>query len=289
MIARWVDAGAPQGNPADMPPPRQFAKTGDWQIGKPDLVIKFPAYPVPPAGPDLFGELFADIPIDEDRYIQAIQTRSATQESHKVVHHALSYSVDRRPDEATSRPWTEGSSSSSTPRARTPRSIRRARACCCRRASARDSAITSTPSAKETRAEVELGIKLYPEGLRAEAHPLVAAARAADDAARHSGRHRRAQRRLHHPPQAGAADRVPAAHAQPRQTAVPRADLSDLGYAHDDRDAELRQLQQQLASHLQLRRRRAAAGSGRDDPAQHPVARQHEGQSARARSEELGG
>lgn len=93
LISRWVDAGAPQGNPADLPAPRAFAKTGEWQIGEPDLVIKFPAYRVPAAGPDLFGDLFADIPIDEDRYIKAIQTRSATKQSHKVVHHALSYSV----------------------------------------------------------------------------------------------------------------------------------------------------------------------------------------------------
>ena len=92
-IARWVDAGAPQGNQADMPPPRTFATTGDWQIGQPDLVVKFPPYAVPAAGPDIFGDLFADIPIDEDRYIKAIQTRSATKQSHKVVHHALSYSV----------------------------------------------------------------------------------------------------------------------------------------------------------------------------------------------------
>src|SRR5262245_23654960 len=27
MIGRWADNGAPQGNPADMPPPIQFAKT----------------------------------------------------------------------------------------------------------------------------------------------------------------------------------------------------------------------------------------------------------------------
>ena len=94
-IVKWVDAGAPQGNPADLPAPRQFAEAGSWQIGTPDLVIKFPAYAVAAAGPDLFGELLADIPIDEDRYIKAIQTRSATRASHKVVHHALSYSVDR--------------------------------------------------------------------------------------------------------------------------------------------------------------------------------------------------
>jgi hypothetical protein len=97
-IVRWVDAGAPQGNPADMPPARTFGDSNAWQIGTPDLVIKFPAYTVAAAGPDLFGELYADIPIDQDRYIKAIQTRSATRASHKVVHHALSYSVDR--DEA---------------------------------------------------------------------------------------------------------------------------------------------------------------------------------------------
>ncbi len=95
IITRWADAGAPEGNPADMPPPRVFGDSNAWQIGQPDLIVKFPAYTVPAAGPDLFGELLAEIPIDQDRYIKAIQTRSATRASHKVVHHALSYSVDR--------------------------------------------------------------------------------------------------------------------------------------------------------------------------------------------------
>jgi hypothetical protein len=94
LIARWVDAGAPQGNPADMPPRRQFADGSAWQIGEPDIIIKFPAYAVGPEGPDLYGNLYAEIPIDQDRYIKAIQTRSATTASHRVVHHALSYSVD---------------------------------------------------------------------------------------------------------------------------------------------------------------------------------------------------
>ena len=94
-VAKWVDAGAPLGNPADMPPPRQFADGNAWQIGEPDLIVKFPKYRVPSEGPDAYGDLFAEIPLDEDRYIKAIQTRSATQASHKVVHHALSYSVDQ--------------------------------------------------------------------------------------------------------------------------------------------------------------------------------------------------
>ena len=93
-IVKWVDAGAPRGNPSDMPAQRQFADGSKWQIGQPDLVIKYPVYTVPAAGPDLFGNLYADIPIAKDRYIQAIQTRSATAASRKVVHHALSFAVD---------------------------------------------------------------------------------------------------------------------------------------------------------------------------------------------------
>ena len=36
-IAAWVDGGAKEGNPADMPAPPQFAD--GWQIGVPDLVL----------------------------------------------------------------------------------------------------------------------------------------------------------------------------------------------------------------------------------------------------------
>ncbi len=93
-IGKWVEGGAPKGNPADMPPPRTFPDARTWQIGTPDIVIKYPKYTVPAAGPDLFGELITEIPIQEDRYIKAIQTRSATAKSHRVVHHALSYAID---------------------------------------------------------------------------------------------------------------------------------------------------------------------------------------------------
>lgn len=105
-IVKWVDAGAPQGNPADMPAPRQFKDPNAWQIGEPDIIVKFPKFLVPAAAPDLYGDLFADIPVDGDRYIKAIQTRSATAESHKVVHHALSYTVP--PDAIQGDMSTEG-------------------------------------------------------------------------------------------------------------------------------------------------------------------------------------
>src|SRR5438045_2905498 len=51
-IAAWVDAGAPEGNPADMPPPRQFADASEWSFGMPDLVVSSPLITVKAVGPD---------------------------------------------------------------------------------------------------------------------------------------------------------------------------------------------------------------------------------------------
>src|SRR5437867_12224577 len=39
IIVKRVDGGAPNGNPADMPPPRQFEDEETWQIGQPQLVV----------------------------------------------------------------------------------------------------------------------------------------------------------------------------------------------------------------------------------------------------------
>src|SRR5580704_8220290 len=52
-IAAWVDAGAPQGNPADLAPARQFEDTDKWHIGKPDLIVSMPVeFTVKPAASD---------------------------------------------------------------------------------------------------------------------------------------------------------------------------------------------------------------------------------------------
>ena len=40
-LVKWVDAGAPRGNPADMPPPAKF-DDDIWHIGAPELVAAMP-------------------------------------------------------------------------------------------------------------------------------------------------------------------------------------------------------------------------------------------------------
>src|SRR5437773_27590 len=58
-IVKWVDAGAPQGNPADMPAMPNFDDMTTWRIGTPDLIVKYPAFKMPATGPDLYGILTA--------------------------------------------------------------------------------------------------------------------------------------------------------------------------------------------------------------------------------------
>ena len=60
-IAKWVDAGAPQGNPADMPAARDFGNLDTWHIGKPDVIVQMPKpYMLKAHGPDEFADVVID-------------------------------------------------------------------------------------------------------------------------------------------------------------------------------------------------------------------------------------
>ena len=81
-------SGAPAGNPADMPPPRQFADVDKWHIGKPDMVVTLPKpYELRANGPDEFYDVDVDPGFTEDMYIAAVETKPEAY-SFKVVHHA---------------------------------------------------------------------------------------------------------------------------------------------------------------------------------------------------------
>jgi len=85
-IVKWVDNGAPEGNKADMPPPRQFPDGQAWQIGKPDLIVTLPKDVVVKAkGPDWWPDILVDPGLTEDRYIQAVQIIPT--KGNAVIHH----------------------------------------------------------------------------------------------------------------------------------------------------------------------------------------------------------
>ncbi len=73
-IAAWSDAGAPRGNPADMPVPPAFIDVDEWEIGQPDLIVSSPAIEVKGEAPDWWGVLGQiDSGLTEDRYVSAIE------------------------------------------------------------------------------------------------------------------------------------------------------------------------------------------------------------------------
>jgi hypothetical protein len=93
-IVRWVDAGAPIGDPKDMPPPKQFAADDVWGFapifgGPPDLVLRSPAYTVPAKGLDVWYKPVVETGLTEPRWVRAIEIRPATVKGRRVTHHAL--------------------------------------------------------------------------------------------------------------------------------------------------------------------------------------------------------
>src|SRR2546426_8491628 len=76
-IATWVDAGAPRGNPADMPPPRQFLAVDAWSIGEPDLILSSPVITVKAVGGDEHPFYVGSAPtgLTEDRWIESFEVR----------------------------------------------------------------------------------------------------------------------------------------------------------------------------------------------------------------------
>jgi Tfp pilus assembly protein PilF/mono/diheme cytochrome c family protein len=82
-IAQWSDAGAPEGNRADLPPRPDWSD--GWRLGTPDLVIRMPEpYEVPAGGPDVFRIFVLPVPTDVARYVKGIEFLPGT----RAVHHA---------------------------------------------------------------------------------------------------------------------------------------------------------------------------------------------------------
>ena len=93
MIARWVDDGAPLGDPADLPPPLSFPDLSEWAyedaFGPPDLVIKTKPYTLAAEGQDVWWRPIVPSGLTEDRCIKAVSVKPSAQ-GRAAAHHANS-------------------------------------------------------------------------------------------------------------------------------------------------------------------------------------------------------
>jgi hypothetical protein len=87
VIARWADAGAPEGDPAKAPAPIAFLD--GWNIGKPDLVLEMPQpFSVPAQGTIDYQWIVMPTGLDKDMWIQGVEVRPGDR---SVVHHVIAF------------------------------------------------------------------------------------------------------------------------------------------------------------------------------------------------------
>ncbi|MCH7932630.1 MAG: hypothetical protein IIC36_01420 [Gemmatimonadetes bacterium] len=76
QIAAWVENGMPEGDPADMPPPRVFPNDEVWIAGEPDLIVKTKEILVKAGAPDWWGEIESVATgLTEDRWVASVEIK----------------------------------------------------------------------------------------------------------------------------------------------------------------------------------------------------------------------
>lgn len=85
-IVRWVDAGAPMGDPAAMPPAPTFPES--WHLGEPDYVIELDEIDVPADGPDYFPNIRVVFDIPDDKWVAKAEVLPGNTQ---VLHHVVGF------------------------------------------------------------------------------------------------------------------------------------------------------------------------------------------------------
>ena len=84
-LVRWVDAGAPQGEAEDPPPPRHWIE--GWNIALPDAILQMPqAFSLPASGDVDYQYIVVPTGFKEDRWVEMAELRPRNR---AVVHHAV--------------------------------------------------------------------------------------------------------------------------------------------------------------------------------------------------------
>ncbi|HYA17171.1 MAG TPA: hypothetical protein VEF06_06885 [Bryobacteraceae bacterium] len=176
-IVAWVDAGAPEGNPADLPPARPLDDGNTWAIGQPDLIVKTEEILVKGDSPDWWGEIKSvPVGLTEDRYVSALQIREvndvpaagtgrATVGGRYVFHHMI-WGMDQGGGGGTTTPWPVhevGRGADFFP----PEAGRLVKA----GSNIVSNSVHLHSNGRDTKAHLEIGFKLLPVGYKPSVRP----------------------------------------------------------------------------------------------------------------------
>ncbi len=85
LIADWAAAGAPEGDPKDLPKMPEFPS--GWTLGEPDQVVKMSVpFRLPADGHDQYRAFVLPLNNTETQFVSAVEFHS---DNRKIVHHAL--------------------------------------------------------------------------------------------------------------------------------------------------------------------------------------------------------
>ena len=103
-VARWVDGGAPRGNPEDMPASVTWPDASKWNFaeqfgGPPDLLVDSTPYTVPAEAGNAWWKPRVPTGLTEQRWARAIEMRPGTVAGRRVTHHAIARLVQEEPDD----------------------------------------------------------------------------------------------------------------------------------------------------------------------------------------------
>jgi hypothetical protein len=119
-IARWVDGGALEGDPKDLPPAKPLITDNEWKgvrdgFGPPDLVVKSSEYTMAARHQDVWYRPMSDIPITEPRWAKMVEIRPTNLKGRKILHHSIAYLVLNNDPEAVNTGTANGLNADNDP------------------------------------------------------------------------------------------------------------------------------------------------------------------------------
>ena len=101
-IVKWVEGGAPQGDPKDLPPLVRWPEDQGWNYADrygsaPDLIVRSTPWTQKAGANDTWWKPVVDAGITEPRWVRAIEVRPGTVKGRKITHHANSDLIQIEP------------------------------------------------------------------------------------------------------------------------------------------------------------------------------------------------
>jgi mono/diheme cytochrome c family protein len=88
VLRQWANDGAPEGNPAELPPLPAFPADG-WALGQPDTTLQLnQPYQLAAEGPDVYRYFTLPTHFTTDRYLSGIEFHPGNS---RVVHHIIAF------------------------------------------------------------------------------------------------------------------------------------------------------------------------------------------------------